>query len=72
MAQSENNTNTMNNNGKIRLAFEMPAARSRHHFLQQNSVGRRVIAATDQYVTPPFRVRIFIIFITFFFFLKIS
>lgn len=56
MAQSENNTNTVHSNGTTRLRFEMPSARSRNHFLHQNSVGRRLIEASEQYATPPLRV----------------
>lgn len=66
MAQSETNTNTANNNninGTTRVPFEMPTARSRNHFLQQNSVGRRLIAGPEQYVTPPTRVRIWFLMI---------
>lgn len=58
MAQSENTSNTVNSNGTTRLRFEMPSVRSRNHFLQQNSVGGRLIAAPEQYATPPFRVSI--------------
>lgn len=59
MAQNETNTNTVNNNGTQRAPFEMPTARSRNHFLQQNSVGRRLVAGSEQYVTPPARVSVF-------------
>lgn len=57
MAQSDNNgnnTNAVHKNGTAKVPFEMPLARSRNHFLQ-NSVGRRLIAGPDQYVTPPVR-----------------
>lgn len=58
MAQNENTANTVHSNGTTRLRFEMPSARSRNHFLQQNSVGRRLIEASEQYSTPPLRVSI--------------
>lgn len=57
MAQSDNNgnnTNAVHKNGTAKVPFEMPLARSRNHFLQ-NSVGRRLIAGPDQYVTPQVR-----------------
>lgn len=60
MAQSDNNTNTVNINGDTRVPSELPALRSRNTFLQKNFVGRRIIAGSEQYVTPPARsVRIF-------------
>lgn len=60
MAQSDNNTNTVNNNGDTRVPSEMPTSRPRNTFLLKNLTGRRFIAGPEQYVTPPARsVRIF-------------